>query len=70
MERKFRVDEMVLMWNARIEDKGKHAKFKFFWLGSYLIESRWGDDSYILKEISGGILKLPIHRQFLKYYLF
>ena len=27
VERKFEVDEMVMMWNARIEDKGKHGKF-------------------------------------------
>ena len=27
LDRKFELDEMVLMWNARIEDKGKHGNF-------------------------------------------
>ena len=29
--------------------------------GPYLVESKWGDDFYILRELSGGILELPIH---------
>ena len=67
-ERKFELDEMVLMWNARMEDKGKHGKFDPIWLGPYLIESKWGDDSYNLKELSRNILELCIHGQFLKRY--
>ena len=27
VNRKFEPDDMVLMWNARLEDKGKHEKF-------------------------------------------
>ena len=38
------------MWNARLEDKGKHGKFDPIWLGPYLIKSSWGDDSYILRD--------------------
>ena len=26
-ERKFQLEEMVLLWNVRIEDRGKHGKF-------------------------------------------
>ena len=40
VERKFEVDETVLMWNARIKDKGNHGKFDPIWLGPYLIKSR------------------------------
>lgn len=68
VERKFQVDELVLMWNAQVEFKGKHGKFDPIWLGPYLIDSKWGDDSYILKELFGGILELPVHGQFLKKY--
>ena len=60
-DRKFEPDDMVLMWNAKLEDKEKHGKFDPIWLGSYLIDSKWGDDSYLLKELFGGILELPIH---------
>ena len=33
IERKFEIDDMVLIWNARMEDKGKHDKFDPIWLG-------------------------------------
>ena len=44
------------MWNARIEDKEKHAKFYPIQLGPYLIENIWGEDSYIIKDLLDNIL--------------
>ena len=38
IDRKFEPDDMVLMWNARLEDKGKHGKFDPIWLGPYIID--------------------------------
>ena len=61
INRKFELDDMVLMWNARMEDIGKHGEFDPIWLGPYLVESKWGDDSYILRELSRGILELHVH---------
>ena len=57
MSRKFEIEDLVLMWNARIEDKGKHGKFDLIWLGPYLIKALWGEDSYILKDLLGNILE-------------
>ena len=54
------------MWNARIDDKGKDGKFDPIWLGPYLIENTWGEDSYINKHLLGNILELPVLGQFLK----
>ena len=68
IDRKFEPNDMVLMWNARLEDKGNHGKFDPIWLGPYLVDSKWGDDSYFLRELSRGILELHIHGQFLKRY--
>ena len=56
------------MWNARLEDKGKHRKFDPMWLGPSLVDSKWGDDSYFLEELSRDILELLVHAQFLKRY--
>lgn len=39
MRRKFQSDDLILMWNARQEDKGKHEKFDPIWLGPYLVDS-------------------------------
>ena len=65
---KFKIGDMVLMWNARIEDKGEHGKFDPIWLGTYSISDMHGEDSYILSSLIGDILEFPIHGQFLKRY--
>ena len=67
-ERKFETSDMVLMWNARIEEKGKYGKFDPIWLGPYNICDKHGEDSYFLSDLARGILEFPIHRQFLKMY--
>jgi hypothetical protein len=56
------------MWNARLEDKGKHGKFDAIWLGPFLINDKWGEDSYFLQDMTGSILELPVHGWFLKLY--
>ena len=65
-KRKFEIGDMVLMWNDRLEDKGKHGKFDPIWLGPYCIYDTNGEDSYFLKDLNGGILELLVHGQFLK----
>ena len=66
--RKFQPKDLVLMWNARLQDKGKHGKFDPIWLGPYLVDSLWGDDSYFFKELSGNLLELLVHGKFMKRY--
>ena len=61
MSKKFKLEDLILMWNARIEDKGKYGKFDPIWLVPYLIEATWGEDSYVLKDLLGNILELPVH---------
>ena len=68
VSKKFESGDLVLMWNTRLQDKGKHGKFDPIWLGPYLIESLWGDDSYFVKDLSGNLLELPVHGQFMKRY--
>ena len=34
----FQQGDLVLKWDARHEDKGKHGKFEHLWKGPYLIE--------------------------------
>lgn len=64
----FNIDDVVLMWNVRLEDKGKHKKLHPIWLGPYLVNTKWQSDSYILKYLVGNILEFPVHGQFLKLY--
>jgi hypothetical protein len=67
-ERKFRVNDLVLQWNARKEEKGKHGKFESLWMGPFVIQEFHGQDSYFLEDPNGEIQELPVHGQFLKHY--
>lgn len=42
VEKKFELEDLVLMWNAIMEDKGKHGKFDSICLGPYLVDCKWG----------------------------
>ena len=68
VSKKFESGDLVLMWNAKIEDKGKYGKFDPIWLGPYLIENTWGENSYVIKDLSDNILELSVHGKFLKRY--
>ena len=68
IERKFEIGDMVLMWNARMEDKGKYGKFDPIQLGPYNICDINGEESYFLRDLTRDILELLVHGQFLKKY--
>lgn len=61
--RSFQIKILVLMWNARLEDKGRHGKFGIIWLDPYLIQNKWGEDfiSYFLQGMIDKILELLVH---------
>jgi len=61
---------MVLKWDARYEDKGKHGKFNNLWKGPYTIFSFCGKNSYLLKDSEGlRIGTGPVNGRLLKHYL-
>ena len=65
----FHLQDLVLKWDARIEDKGKHGKFDHLWKGPYKIVAYGGNNAYILKEVNGDILQGgPVNGRFLKTY--
>jgi hypothetical protein len=41
-EEDFKVDDLVLKWDARNEDKGKHGKFDHLWMGPFRIVAYHG----------------------------
>ena len=66
----FQQGDLVLKWDARHEDKGKHGKFEHLWKGPYQISEDHGNDSYSLQEIDSEIFLVgPINGRFLKHYL-
>jgi len=66
----FQQGDLVLKWDARREDKGKHGKFEHLWKGPYQIAEDHGNNSYVLQEINGDPFSGgPINSRFLKHYL-
>ena len=65
----FHIDDLVLKWDSRIEDKGKHGKFDHLWKGPYQIIAYSGNNAYILKEVNGDfLLGGLVNGRFLKTY--
>eukprot|EP00253_Pinus_taeda_P007067 PITA_07067 len=50
---KFQLEDVVLQWDARTEDKGKHGKFENLWKGPYKIVAYRGQNAFLLKEMDG-----------------
>eukprot|EP00253_Pinus_taeda_P012708 PITA_12708 len=49
----FQLDEVVLRWDARHEDKGKHGKFENLCKGPYKVAAYRGQNAFLLKEMKG-----------------
>eukprot|EP00253_Pinus_taeda_P011791 PITA_11791 len=49
----FQLEDVVLRWDARNEDKGKHGKFDNLWKGPYKIAAYRGSNAFLLKELNG-----------------
>eukprot|EP00253_Pinus_taeda_P007895 PITA_07895 len=68
---KFQLEEVVLKWDARNEEEGKHGKFENIWKGPFKIAAYRGQNSFLLKEMNeeeclGG----PVNGRLLKRYHF
>ena len=49
---KFQVDDVVLKWDARNEEKGKNGKFENLWKGPFKIAAYRRQNAFLLKEIN------------------
>ena len=66
----FEKGDLVLKWDSRHEEKGKHCKFENLWKGPYQIAKDHGNNSYSLQEVNGdSFLARPVNGRFLKNYL-
>ena len=60
---------MVLKWDSRREEKGKHGKFENLWKGPYVIHSIRGHNAFFLQELNGEeVLGGPVNGRMLKHY--
>ena len=65
----FQVGNVVLKWDSRREEKGKHIKFENMWKGPYIIHSIRGNNAFSLQELNGEeVLGGPVSGRMLKHY--
>ena len=64
----FKARDLVLRWDTRREDKGKHGKFDPLWYGPSRISEVRSNNIFILENLDGETLQLPVNGQYLKHY--
>ena len=61
--------DVVFLWDAPHEEKGKHGKFDHLWKGPYKISAFRGNNAYILEEMEGGLVSRALaNGRLLKHY--
>jgi hypothetical protein len=66
----FELGNLVLKWDFRNEDKGKHGKFDSLWKGLYTIQAFKGNNTFLLRNIDGIDLPGgPVNVRMMKHYL-
>jgi hypothetical protein len=68
-DREFLPGDLVLKWDARKEDAGKHGKFDHIWCGPFKIVASEGKNSFLLENLDGKILNAPINGRYLKHFM-
>ena len=68
-EDNFLIQDVVLKWEAIIEEKGKHGKFENIWKGPFIVAAYHGKNNNILQDMEGKLCAGgPINGRFLKHY--
>jgi len=66
---KFQLDDVVMKWDARNEEKGKHRNFENLWKGPFNFAAYRGQNAFLLKEMNGeDCPRGPINGRLLKRY--
>ena len=66
----FELGDLVLKWDSKNEDKGKHWKFNGLWKGPYIIQAYRWNNAFLLKDDDGANLpRGPINGRMLKHYV-
>ena len=67
-DKKLQVGDLVLRWDIRRAEKGKHAKFDPLWFGPFKIAEKRSNNTFLLENLQGDLLDTPVNGQFLKLY--
>lgn len=68
-DKEFLPGDLVLKWEARKEDAGKHGKFDYLLFGPFKIAATEGKNPFSLENLDGEILDTPINGRYLKHFM-
>ena len=60
-ENTFSFGDIVLRWDARKEQKGRHGKFDSLWFGPFIVLKFLENNTFILQNLEGEELSNPIN---------
>jgi hypothetical protein len=62
--------DLVLRWDVRNEDKGKHGKFDHLWTGPFIFNDHCRGNAYFIEGLDGECFGWgPVNGRLLKHYL-
>jgi hypothetical protein len=65
----FDLGDLVLRWDSRNEDKGKHGKLDSLWKGPYIIHALRGNNAFLVNNRDGtNFPRGPVNGRMLKHY--
>ena len=64
----FSVGDMVLRWDSRKDQKGKHGKFDNLWFGLFIVSKFLENNTFVLQTLEGEELSNPVNGRFLKHF--
>lgn len=59
---------LVLSWDVRRVEKGKHGKFDPLWFAPFKISKAKGSDDFLQENLDGEVLEFLVNEKFLKLY--
>ena len=64
----FAVGDLVLRWDARKDEKGKHGKFDNLWKGPFTVIKILGNNTFVLQNLNCEEIAGLVNGRFLKYF--
>ena len=65
----FQVKDWVLKWDVVKQDNGKHEKFDSLWIGPFVIDQGYENNTFKLQNLEGEeVFDGPVNARFLKHY--
>jgi hypothetical protein len=65
----FLPSDLVLKWDARKEDAGKHGKFNHLWFRPFKIAAAEGKNSFLLENLDKKCFDAPMNGCYLKHFM-